>query len=410
MRVSGDLQLTYCTNIHPANGWPDVFANLRQYAPALKQRLSPGGAFGLGLRLSDDEAGELLTGPRLSEFKAWLRDHGLYVALLNGFPYGAFHGTPVKSNVFAPDWREQKRLRYTLRLIDILRLLTPDGMDGGVSTPPFSYKPWIGADPEACQSITRNVATAVAALVRARGESGTTIHIDVEPEPNGLVEDASEFVAFFRDWIVGRGAALVARDLGIGVSLAEEHIRNHLRLCLDTCHMAVEYEEPETVLPMLHAAGISVGRVQVSSALRASIPESARDREALIAELQRFADTVYLHQVVEKRSDGTLRRYRDLDAALAVLPDTDGVEWRIHYHVPLFTDRYRTFVSTQGEVRRVLRLARERGFTRHLEIETYTWSVLPADLQDHLLASLEREYRWVLDELCANRQSSTSLA
>ena len=149
MQVAGGLQLTYCTNIHSANGWDDVFANLQRYAPALKQRLSPGHPFGLGLRLSNDEAADLLARSRLRDLKHWLDDHGLYVALLNGFPYGAFHGQAVKSDVFAPDWRDAERLRYTLRLLDVLCGLLPEGMDGGISTLPLSYKPWIGTRSDA---------------------------------------------------------------------------------------------------------------------------------------------------------------------------------------------------------------------------------------------------------------------
>ena len=208
-----------------------------------------------------------------------------------------------------------------------------------------------------------NLAAAVAALVRVHSESGAMIHIDIEPEPDGMVETTSEFTEFFCQWIIGRGAALVSRDLGTGISEAEEHMRQHVRLCLDACHMAVEYEDSETALRQLDGTGIGVGRVQVSSALQAAIPRSSGERRALASELIRFADSVYLHQVIEKRPDATLERYRDLDAALSALPESDGVEWRIHYHVPLFTDRYRVFGSTQPDVRRILQLAGERGFT-----------------------------------------------
>ena len=60
MRLDPDgfFHLTYCTNIHPADGWPAVFDNIRRIAPVLKARLSPAGPFGLGLRLSAREARE----------------------------------------------------------------------------------------------------------------------------------------------------------------------------------------------------------------------------------------------------------------------------------------------------------------------------------------------------------------
>ena len=139
------LHLTYCTNIHPGSGWPAVNANIRQYAPALKGRLSPARPFGLGLRLSAQEARELLAGGHLEELHAYLQSSGLYVALINGFPYGPFHNTPVKADVYAPDWQTDARVEYTRDLITILAKLLPRGVDGGVSTAPLTYKPWMPA-------------------------------------------------------------------------------------------------------------------------------------------------------------------------------------------------------------------------------------------------------------------------
>ena len=143
MRVdpAGAFHLTYCTNIHAADGWAAVSENVRRFAPALKAQLSPSGSFGIGLRLSARDARELLHGNRLAEFRRFLDDQGLYVALINGFPHGSFHRTPVKAEVYAPDWRDEERVRYTLDLITILSRLLPDGLDGGVSTAPLSYKP-----------------------------------------------------------------------------------------------------------------------------------------------------------------------------------------------------------------------------------------------------------------------------
>ena len=57
-------------------------------------------------------------------------------------------------------------------------------------------------------------------------------------------------------------------------------------------------------------------------------------------------------------------------------------DWRIHFHVPLFTAEYDGLGSTQDDVRRVIDAAAATGVTRHLEIETYTWDVLPAAAED----------------------------
>ena len=137
------FHLTYCTNIHPGNGWSEVYGNLQRYASPLKARLAPSGAFGIGLRLSGRESSELLQDDSLQQFQAFLQEHGLYVFTLNGFPYGPFHQQPVKAQVHAPDWRDEERVRYTLRLIEILAFLLPDQLDGSISTSPLSYKAWV---------------------------------------------------------------------------------------------------------------------------------------------------------------------------------------------------------------------------------------------------------------------------
>ncbi|MGH9629106.1 MAG: metabolite traffic protein EboE [Bryobacteraceae bacterium] len=407
MRVNDTVELTYCTNIHPANGWPDVFATLRQYGPALKASLSPDAPFGIGLRMSAAEAKELRSSGHLGQFRDFLLGEGLYVALINGFPYGSFHGTPVKAGVFAPDWKDEERVRYTSDLIGILSELLPDGTDGGVSTAPLSYKQWTSADDEASwDRILHNVLRCVEQMAGIRRDTGHYIHLDIEPEPDGLIENTREFVAFFYRLLAL--AAVLAERLQTSVADAEQCIRDHVCVCLDICHFAVEFENPEEALAAFQREGIRVGRVQVSSALRVPVPAEPEDRTRVVTELARFVDPVYLHQVIGHSPLGRIDRYPDLPHALNSVHDAGGSEWRIHFHVPIFIRDYAAFGSTQDVILDVLRLLNAKPFTRHLEIETYTWSVLPPELKYDLLSSIEREYRWVLDRLCAKPQSSTS--
>jgi sugar phosphate isomerase/epimerase len=397
------FHLTYCTNIHAADGWDAVFANLRQYAPQLKARFSPASPFGLGLRLSAREVGELLERDRLQQFRAFLDREGLYVALINGFPYGPFHGTPVKANVYAPDWRDSARVDYTLNLIWVLAELVPPGVDGGVSTAPLSYKAWMaGRGNEDWTTLTQNVVRIAEALVRLRRGGGAFIHLDIEPEPDCSLENSDESIAFFEQWLLPVGAPILASAVGVERAEAEELLLDHVRLCFDCCHFAVEYEDPAAALGRFNAAGIKIGRVQLSSALRVPFGREPGEADAAMRTLERFADTTYLHQVVE-RGAGDLRHYPDLDDALRASRTTLPDEWRIHFHVPLFTREYETFSSTQDYVARVLDLARSRGFTTHLEIETYTWDVLPAGLKVDLAESIAREYDWVLGTLARSQ-------
>jgi sugar phosphate isomerase/epimerase len=356
VQVADGLHLTYCTNIHPAVGWEAVRASLQAHAPALKARLSPDAPFGIGLRLSGAESSELLEGDRLARFREWLDSEGLYVFTLNGFPHGTFHGQPVKADVHAPDWRSEERVRYTLRLAEILAALLPDGLDGTISTSPLSYKPWVDGDLRSC---TANV-------VRVGDElRGTRIALAIEPEADGALADVDDLIRWWPD----------------------ELDRDHVTVCFDACHSAVAYEEPDEALGALDAAGIRIGKAQLSAALR--LPVAAR------AELERFADPIYLHQVTERGADGSLRSWPDLPEALDGFGG--GEEWRVHFHVPIFMERYGALESTQDHLRDVI--DRVRGRTSHLEIETYTWDVLPAELKASSVDSIAREYEWVLDVL-----------
>lgn len=393
MRISNHFDLAYCTNIHPAKGWNEVRQSLAQHSLEFKRRLSPDRPFAIGLRLSNSECIELLEGSRLQEFAAFLKDSGLYVALLNGYVYGEFHGAPVKANVFAPDWTDEERILYTLRLAQILKTLLPEGMCGGISTAPISYKPWI-RDELVFRKAVHSLVRVASELIRIERESGKHIRLEVEPEPDGLIENSGEVIGFFKEWLFREGAEALSSRCGVSREEACALLARHICVCFDTCHSAIEYEDPESVLNEYKRAGIEVGRIQLSSALAVALP--APD---IVRQLQPFDDSTYLHQVIERRPDGSLRRFRDLGDALMSVEDPIPREWRIHFHVPLFTSGHGDLGSTQGDVSRVIRSLRKRNYTGHLEIETYTWSVLPDFLKVSLADSIVREYRWVLAAL-----------
>jgi hypothetical protein len=397
------VHLTYCTNIHAADGWPAVDANLRRFAPALKARLSPGAPFGLGLRLSARDVRELQHG-HVEAFRAWLDQQGLYVALINGFPYGAFHRASVKADVYAPDWRDEDRVRYTASLIDVLAALVPAGVDGGVSTAPLSYKRWMPAgDEDGWAHATRNVVRIAEQLIRLQRERGIAIHLDIEPEPDCCLETTDEAIEFFDRWLLPIGVPVIATAFNLSEGDARAALIDRIRICVDCCHAAVEFEDPLVAIARLRTAGIEIGRVQLSSALRLTVPEDPAAAAPILDRLRPFADSTYLHQVIQRRPDGSLGHVADLgDAIASPVPG----EWRVHFHVPLFAADYEGLGSTQEDVRRVIGALRTGRFTRHLEIETYTWDVLPGALKIDLLESIVREYQWVL--ACTKPSFSTS--
>ncbi|MFN6464929.1 MAG: metabolite traffic protein EboE [Nostoc sp. DedVER02] len=402
----GNFHLTYCSNIHPGESWLEVFANLENYIPKLKSRLSPTEAFGIGLRLADIAATELLQSNNLAKFQAWLTQHNLYVFTLNGFPYGGFHRQVVKDQVYAPDWSTQERVNYTLNLAKILAVLLPEELDGGISTLPLSYKPWWKKDQATFEVVLKesclNIASVTLEMIRINEETGKILHIDLEPEPDGLIENTSEVIDFYQNWLLPIGGNYLSEKLNIEQHLAETKLLEHVRVCYDTCHFSVEYEEPQSVFARLQSVGIKIGKIQISAAIKLKIPAEIERRSLIVDRLRPFAESTYLHQVIERRNDGTLHHYPDLITALPHLEQSLAEEWRTHFHVPIFIHDYQILQSTQDDIATVLHLLRANNACSHLEIETYTWDVLPSEMKIDLLTSIQREYEWVLKEFAAN--------
>ena len=448
--------LTYCSNIHPGESWAEVHENLRRHVPGIREALCPDGDFGIGLRLSGAATRELAgsgSGDRAdvsaasgqgdmgsteapglsrpSEALLALRDflarERCHVFTLNGFPYGRFHGTRVKEEVYLPDWQDLERLRYTNELADVFAAILPEGRVGSVSTVPGAFKDRV-TDGAGVERMARHMIEHVVHLVRLERATGRSIVLALEPEPCCFLETIDESVAFFAEHLHGpRAVALLGERLGTDARTAESLLRKHLTLCLDLCHAAIEFEDSEACFDTLENAGIRIGKLQISAGLQLDdvTPDSAE-------RLRPFVDATYLHQVVE-RHDDTLTRFVDLPDALASLgaearsrasatdgeapsanPDTDeasrpngGIgggtrEWRVHFHVPVFLDDLGDFSSTQSFIREALARHRRAPLSEHLEVETYTWDVLPPRYRTESVdEAIVRELAWVRDILLA---------
>lgn len=396
-----NFHLTYCTNIHPGESWEEIFAQLKAHVPELKNRLAPEQPFGIGLRLSAQAAVQLQEADHLPAFKQWLAEKDLYVYTMNGFPYGSFHRQRVKDQVYAPDWRSEERVEYTVNLARLLAELVPDGMDGGISTSPLSYKLWLDSPPleeEVFRAASINLARVALEMARILEEHGKELHLDIEPEPDCLLENTEETVRFFNDWLLPAGGTFLADEHGLSRAEAEEMLRNHIRVCYDTCHFAVEYEDPAEAIQRFREEGIRIGKVQLSAALKVQLGASEEERATTASRLQAFEESTYLHQVIERRDDGSLHHYSDLSEALPNINNKAAREWRIHYHVPIFVDSFDSLHSTRDDIIRSLKQFRDNSDCRHFEIETYTWEVLPEELKADVTESIEREYRWVLEQ------------
>ncbi len=354
--------LTYCLNVHPGESLAEVEAAIRGPAAAVKERVSPDRPFGVGLRLSARAAGELE--PRAADFRDELAAAGMYAFTVNGFPYGRFHGTRVKEAVHRPDWTSPERLDYTERLARILAVLLPPGIDGSISTSPLAYGKHV---PE--RAFT-NLLAAGRTLSRLGTRTGHRISLAIEPEPDCAVETVAEAVDLFDR----------LRDAGDGEATGP------LGICLDACHFATNFESPAGALKRLEAAGVPVPKIQLSVAL--VVPEGADPVSALTP----YADRVWLHQTRVRTAAGEILRYPDLPPALEAAPEG---EWRVHFHVPLHTQP-RAGLATSAQLLdgEFLNAAIRPG--RHIEVETYTFAVLPGRARD-VVDSVAAELRWLLD-------------
>ncbi|XXF78420.1 metabolite traffic protein EboE [Myxococcaceae bacterium GXIMD 01537] len=389
----GAPHLTYCTNIHAGESWAEVRANVERHVRAVKALVAPSGRFGVGLRLGAAAARELVEPRALAAFQDFLREHGLYVFTLNGFPHGAFHGTRVKERVYLPDWLEDARLEYTDGLARLLAALLPDDVDleGSTSTVPGAFRPRVRGIDEA-RAIAARLARHVALLHRLREETGKTLTLGLEPEPHCFLETAAEAVEFFRRHV------FEAHVPGLSRAESAESLRRHLGLCLDACHLAVEYEPPAEALATIAAAGVRIVKLQLSAGLEVSLTGEPGEREALA----RFSEDVYLHQVVERGPDGRAgARWLDLPEALAdAAREPRERQWRTHFHVPLHRERLGRLRSTQADLAELLARVRREPPCAHLEVETYTWDVLPPEHREaDVAAEIARELRWVRDRL-----------
>lgn len=374
---------TYCGNVHSAPDLPAVLAALRQHtAPVARAMRDAGRAFGLGAWWPDELATTLLRDAGVRErFAATLHELDLPLWTLNVFPFAGFHDAVVKTAVYRPDWGDEDRLRYTRACAEVGASLLPRGSELSLSTLPLGYRA-PGEAPADLRRMARNLARCASAFAAIEQATGVRCVLALEPEPNCLLETVAQTAAFLEQWLFDEGA---------WTTVPGDVLRRHLGVCVDLCHLAVVGEDALAALRDLHARGIAVPKIQVSSCLEVRTPDGL---DALLA----FDEARYLHQTAAASGLRALdlpevARQRAAFAAAGRL--------RSHYHVPLFWDQDGAFGSTQREVARVLRGLPALGAPLPLlEVETYTWSVLgnfagEAPLHERI----GRELAWAADQL-----------
>jgi hypothetical protein len=394
--------LTYSTLVHPGDTWDKMNASVRKFCPEVKKAVSPDATFAVSLRLSGQSA-ELLVGDAAerAELREFLTAEDMYVMTVNAFPYGPFKGGMVKEQVYEPDWTSETRVAYTTAVAEVLADIVPAGTSPSIQTAPLAFRPNV-TGPDFIEAFTLNVLRVVANLVDIERRTGCRVKLAIEPEPYCFLATTVETVDYFNEHLfTGEAAATLAHLASMALSEAHGALRRHLGVVFDICHQAVEFEDIPTSLALLAAAGIPVFKLQEAAALW--IPDVNAET---VAELERYSDTIYLTQTTQQRGDEITRFLNIEDAVKAWRDDPRPCEWRTHFHVPVFLDDLGPFRTTRFAIEQALQVHAKAPVSDQLEIETYTWDVLPEHLKNAGITTyVTRELEWVEQTLRAARSA-----
>lgn len=384
------LPLSYCTNVHPGRTVNEVIDGITEYTAAVRRELDV--PMAAGLWLSQAVVTELLADDSQLERLAqalWQNDLCCYT--LNAFPYGDFHTERVKENVYLPDWTDADRLKYTKDCATILAKLMPEGSEGSISTVPLGGK-MNPTEADFHATCFRNLIHMARFLKDLHKETGRTIRLAVEPEPmceiSSIPQDAiPQFRSLFE-----MADALSCEDV----------VREHIGLCLDVCHQAVEFEMIPQSIDQLIDVGVRINKIHITNAVEIENPAT---NEAGRAALANFVEPRYLHQTYAKMADGTVQQRVDLTVEDLQRDPPDAFlqadAWRVHFHVPVYADDIGPLKTTRADLRAALQRVQLMKYAPHLEVETYTWPVMPGSDADEssLVAQITQELRSAYDLL-----------
>ncbi|MCM8529330.1 MAG: metabolite traffic protein EboE [Lentisphaeraceae bacterium] len=369
----GQSHLSWCLNIYPGESWAETRENVHVNAVKVRKLLEADSrtsslisqsGLGLGMRIANECANELHGNTQA--FKKELEELNLYVFTVNAFPFGNFHKKPVKQNVYYPDWSSKERLDYTVKTAEILADLLPEGISGSISTVPVTY------GKELPEGAVENLIACAQKLKELEEKTGKLVKVALEPEPDCYLERTDESIDFFN--------ILREKD--------KELAERYLGICLDTCHMALQFEKPIDSLNKLIEANVPIPKIQISSVL--SLDSDKHSPSAL----NKFNEEVYLHQTLVKEN-GVINQFPDLGDAFKENPKG---EWRVHFHVPLYFNGNDEGIGSTSNLLDEEFMKRAFEACVHLETETYTYGVLP-DAQFDVNQSIANELLFVVDKL-----------
>lgn len=372
------LPLSYCTNVHPGLTVMEVVDGLKRHAASIRKSINA--PIAAGLWLAQPVIAELINdSTALHELRQTLAESQLVTYTLNAFPYGNFHSDRVKEQVYLPDWTDNRRLDYTVSCARILAQLLPEGVEGSLSTVPLGFK-------SLCQSSDfRQLAIAqllrfASAMDELHDETGQVIRLAIEPEPLCVLETTPETIQFFHQ----------LREAAASASV-QDAVDRHIGVCYDVCHQSVEFEDVAASIRELSDNNIRINKVHITCAIEIPSPH-----QASLSELEQFVEPRYLHQTFARSASGEIASYLDLDRALCQQPTgvfQNAEKWRVHFHVPVDTESLGGLGTTREDLKKALRQVQYLNYAPHLEVETYTWGVLPTGEKPSLVEGISRELR-----------------
>jgi hypothetical protein len=389
--------LTYSTLVHATDDWDQLWASVQRYLPAVKARVAPTQPFGVCLRTSAPSAAALSADPaKRATLQQYFADQGLYLYTANAFVYGVFKKQVIKEDVYEPDWATVERRDYTKQVATLLAALAPEGVNPSIQSAPLGFKPKV-TGPDVVDTYTTHVVDVVAHLIQLERQTGTTVTLGLEPEPRCYLETTDETITYFQDHLFApQTTERLAKATGLHPADAAAAMKTHMGIVFDIGHQSVGYEDIPASLPKLVAAGVPIVKLQEAASMH--IPDVTPQT---VDALQTFAKTIYLSQTCQLK-DGQTTWFLNLeDAFEAFATDPGPREWRTHFHVPVFlTDLGHGFGTTRFGLEQALAVHKATPLSTHLEIETYTWDVLPAHLKTgDIVEYVTREIDWVKGQL-----------
>ena len=388
--------LTYSTLVHPADNWEQLWQSVNTYLPQVKARVSPDQGFGVCLRTSAPTMAELSSdASKVADLQAFLNNNDLYVYTSNAFVYGVFKNQVIKEHVYEPDWRTEDRVQYTMQVADLLAALAPEGISPSIQSAPLGFKSRVTGD-DVVDVYTTNVVRVVAHLVRLHKDTGKVVTLGLEPEPRCYLETTDEAVEYFTTHLFSdRTAGRLAKLTGLNDADAAAAMRRHTGVVFDIGHQAVGFEDVPVSLRKLVDNGVQVVKLQEAASM--SMPDVTQQT---VDALQTFAKTIYLSQTCQKK-DGMTTWFVNLEDAFEDWYRNPGPrQWRTHFHVPVFLDDLGAFGTTRFALEQALAVHKQTPLSDHLEVETYTWDVLPGHLKSgDIVEYVTRELDWVKGQL-----------